>query len=110
MSKFLRKVFAEDGKKNRTDLSAIMEKAVEAKAAPARRKLRALGIQQDGETLLFASGRYVDRVARGLAVVVNTMPMLRAGELAKIVDKAQVSLALCDTRLMEEIERFLQEP
>ena len=37
------------------------------------------------------------------AVVVNTMPMLRAGELAKIVDKAEVALALCDTRLMDEI-------
>jgi 2-aminobenzoate-CoA ligase len=37
------------------------------------------------------------------AVVVNTMPMLRAGELAKIVDKAEISLALCDTRLMEEM-------
>jgi 2-aminobenzoate-CoA ligase len=37
------------------------------------------------------------------AVVVNTMPMLRAGELSKIVDKAQVSLAVCDTRMMDEI-------
>ncbi|MGE0627506.1 MAG: AMP-binding protein [Hyphomicrobiaceae bacterium] len=37
------------------------------------------------------------------AVVVNTMPLLRAGELAKIVDKAQISLALCDTRLMDEM-------
>ena len=38
------------------------------------------------------------------AVVVNTMPMLRAGELTKIVDKAEpVSLALCDTRLMDEL-------
>jgi 2-aminobenzoate-CoA ligase len=37
------------------------------------------------------------------AVVVNTMPMLRAGELAKIVEKAEVSHALCDTRLMEEL-------
>jgi len=37
------------------------------------------------------------------AVVVNTMPMLRAAELNKIVDKAQVSLALCDTRLMDEL-------
>lgn len=49
------------------------------------------------------------------AVVVNTMPMLRAGELAKIVDKAEISLALCDTRLMDEIvacakeSRFLQQ-
>jgi 2-aminobenzoate-CoA ligase len=37
------------------------------------------------------------------AVVVNTMPMLRAGELAKIVDKAEIGIALCDTRLMDEM-------
>ena len=37
------------------------------------------------------------------AVVVNTMPMLRAGELTKIVDKAEIGLALCDTRLMDEL-------
>lgn len=37
------------------------------------------------------------------AVVVNTMPMLRAGELGKIIDKAEISLALCDTRLMNEL-------
>ena len=37
------------------------------------------------------------------AVVVNTMPMLRAGELAKYVDKARIGLALCDTRLMDEM-------
>lgn len=37
------------------------------------------------------------------AVVVNTMPMLRAGELSKIVDKAEISHALCDTRLMDEL-------
>ena len=37
------------------------------------------------------------------AVVVNTMPMLRAKELGQIVDKAEVRLALCDTRLMDEL-------
>lgn len=37
------------------------------------------------------------------AVVVNTMPMLRAGELSQIVDKAEIALALCDTRLMDEM-------
>jgi len=37
------------------------------------------------------------------AVVVNTMPMLRAGELAAIVDKAEISHALCDTRIMDEL-------
>ncbi|WP_158967794.1 AMP-binding protein [Chachezhania sediminis] len=39
------------------------------------------------------------------AVVVNTMSMMRAGELIKYIDKAEVTLALCDTRLMEEMER-----
>ena len=49
------------------------------------------------------------------AVVVNTMPMLRAGELAQIVDKAKIALALCDTRLMDELvacakdNRFLEQ-
>ena len=48
------------------------------------------------------------------AVVVNTMPMLRAGELGKVIDKAQITIALCDTRLMDELvacakeSRFLQ--
>ncbi|MCQ1573913.1 AMP-binding protein [Neorhizobium galegae] len=49
------------------------------------------------------------------AVVVNTMPMLRSGELAKIIDKAEISIALCDTRLMDELvacakeSRFLKQ-
>jgi 2-aminobenzoate-CoA ligase len=49
------------------------------------------------------------------AVVVNTMPMLRASELAQIVDKARIALALCDTRLMDELVacakdgRFLEQ-
>ena len=49
------------------------------------------------------------------AVVVNTMPMLRAGELAKIVEKAEPVLALCDTRLMDELvacakdSRFIEQ-
>lgn len=43
------------------------------------------------------------------AVVVNTMPMLRAGELAKIVDKAEISHALCDTRLKDELVACAKE-
>jgi 2-aminobenzoate-CoA ligase len=49
------------------------------------------------------------------AVVVNTMPMLRAGELGKIIDKAEIGLALCDTRLIDELvacakaSRFLKK-
>ncbi len=49
------------------------------------------------------------------AVVVNTMPMLRAGELTQIVDKAEIGLALCDTRITDELfacaasSRFLKQ-
>lgn len=38
------------------------------------------------------------------AVAVNTMPLLRATELVKYVEKADVSHALCDTRLMDELQ------
>lgn len=37
------------------------------------------------------------------AVVVNTMPLLRAGELGQIVGKAEIAFAFCDTRLMDEM-------
>ncbi len=37
------------------------------------------------------------------AVVVNTMPMLRAGELQTYVELAEISHALCDSRLIEEM-------
>ncbi len=43
------------------------------------------------------------------AVVVNTMPMLRKGELGKIIDKAEVGLALCDTRLMDDLVASAKE-
>ena len=43
------------------------------------------------------------------AVVVNTMPMLRAGELRKYVDKAQITFALCDTRLMDEMDACVDQ-
>src|ERR1700730_16378117 len=61
-----------------------------------------------GNRILIRSANNPAMVACWLAatkagvVVVNTMPMLRAGELGKIVDKAEVALALCDTRLMDE--------
>ncbi|WP_186389925.1 benzoate-CoA ligase family protein [Stappia sp. TSB10P1A] len=37
-------------------------------------------------------------------IVVATMPLLRAKELAVIVDKSELSLAVCDHRLAEEME------
>ncbi len=45
----------------------------------------------------------------------HTMPLLRAAELGQIVDKAEARLALCDTRLMDELalcakeSRFLRQ-
>jgi len=62
-----------------------------------------------GHRVLIRSANHPAMVAAWLAatkagaVVVNTMPMLRAGELTAIVDKAQISHALCDTRLMGEM-------
>jgi 2-aminobenzoate-CoA ligase len=62
-----------------------------------------------GNRVLIRSGNNPALVAAWLAatkagaVVVNTMPMLRAGELGKIVDKAQIALALTDSRIADEL-------
>jgi len=62
-----------------------------------------------GHRVLIRSGNNPALVAAWLAatkagaVVVNTMPMLRAGELTKIVDKAEISLALTDSRVADEL-------
>jgi len=64
---------------------------------------------QPGNRVLIRSANNPAMVACWLAatkagaVVVNTMPMLRVGELAAIVDKAEITHALCDTRLMEDL-------
>ena len=74
-----------------------------------------------GNRVLIRSGNNPAMVAAWLAatkagaVVVNTMPMLRAGELAKIVDKAEIALALTDSRIADELvacaktSRFLKQ-
>jgi 2-aminobenzoate-CoA ligase len=70
---------------------------------------------QPGHRVLIRSANNPAMVACWLAatkagaVVVNTMPMLRAGELAQIVDKAEVVVALCDTRLMDELVACAKE-
>ena len=67
-----------------------------------------------GNRVLLRSGNNPAMVAAWLAVTkagavaVNTMPLLRAGELTKIVDKAQVSLALCDSRICGRAGRVRQ--
>jgi 2-aminobenzoate-CoA ligase len=74
-----------------------------------------------GNRVLIRSGNNPALVAAWLAatkagaVVVNTMPMLRAGELGKIVDKAEIGLALTDSRISDELvacaktSRFLKQ-
>src|SRR6185437_14655852 len=74
-----------------------------------------------GNRVLIRSGNNPALVAAWLAatkagaVVVNTMPMLRAGELTKIVDKAEITLALTDNRIADELvacaktSRFLKQ-
>lgn len=44
-------------------------------------------------------------VMKAGGIAVNTMPLLRAKELTEVVNKAQVSHALCDGRLREELEQ-----
>lgn len=44
-------------------------------------------------------------VIRAGAVAVATMPLLRARELAHMVAKAEIQHALCDARLVDELER-----
>ncbi|MFI4903986.1 MAG: AMP-binding protein, partial [Burkholderiales bacterium] len=43
-------------------------------------------------------------IVKAGAVAVATMPLLRARELAAVIDKAQVTHALCDARLVAELE------
>src|SRR3954466_14133228 len=62
-----------------------------------------------GNRVLIRSGNNPALVAAWLAatkagaVVVNTMPMLRTGELGKIIDKAEIALALTDSRIADEL-------
>ena len=73
-----------------------------------------------GNRVLIRSGNNPAMVAAWLAVTkagavaVNTMPLLRAGELSAIADKSEADLALCDSRIADELvasastSRFLQ--
>jgi len=70
---------------------------------------------QPGNRVLIRSANNPAMVAAWLAatkagaVVVNTMPMLRSSELDKIIDKAQIKLALCDSRMMDELVACAKE-
>mgnify|MGYP001619893846 CR=1 FL=1 len=43
------------------------------------------------------------------AIVVATMPLLRARDLVPIISKARINLALCDTRLFQELHQAQRE-
>ncbi|MBC5782956.1 AMP-binding protein [Ramlibacter sp. USB13] len=63
-----------------------------------------------GNRVLLRGGNSVVMALAWLAVVkaggiaVATMPLLRARELGDIIDKAQPTIALCDARLLQELE------
>ncbi|AZG14058.1 AMP-binding protein [Cupriavidus pauculus] len=56
-----------------------------------------------GPNNLMMAASWLATVKAGL-IAVPTMPLLRAKELRQIIDKAQVSAALCDARLRDELE------
>ena len=63
-----------------------------------------------GNRVLLRGGNSVGMALAWLAVVqagavaVATMPLLRAKELTEVIDKAQPTLALCDERLLDELQ------
>jgi 2-aminobenzoate-CoA ligase len=63
-----------------------------------------------GNRVLLRGGNSIGMALAWLSVVkaggiaVATMPLLRARELGDIIDKSQPTLALCDTKLLEELE------
>ena len=70
---------------------------------------------QPGNRVLIRSANNPAMVACWLAatkagaVVVNTMPLLREKELVEIINKAEITHILCDSRLMEEVDKCFEE-
>jgi len=56
-----------------------------------------------GPNNLMMAASWLATLKAGL-IAVPTMPLLRAKELKQIIDKAQVTAALCDARLRDELE------
>jgi len=56
-----------------------------------------------GPNNLMMAASWLATVKAGL-IAVPTMPLLRAKELRQIIDKAQVTAALCDARLRDELD------
>ncbi len=68
-----------------------------------------------GNRVLLRGGNSIGMALAWLAVVkagmvaVATMPLLRAKELGDIIDKAQPTVALCDARLLQELQLAQQQ-
>jgi 2-aminobenzoate-CoA ligase len=68
-----------------------------------------------GNRVLLRGGNTIGLALAWLAVVkaglvaVATMPLLRARELGDIIDKAQPTVALCDNKLLDELELARKE-
>ena len=69
---------------------------------------------EPGNRVLLRGGNSIGMALSWLAVVkagliaVATMPLLRATELSKVIDKAQPVAAICDARLLQELEQAQQ--
>ncbi|NBT55562.1 MAG: 2-aminobenzoate-CoA ligase [Betaproteobacteria bacterium] len=69
-----------------------------------------------GNRVLLRGGNSIGMALAWLAVVqagavaVATMPLLRAKELGDIIDKAQPTLAICDERLLDELQLARAQP
>src|SRR5262249_56333009 len=66
---------------------------------------------EPGTRVLLHSANTPEAIAAWLGIlkaggiVVATMPLLRAGEIAKVIDKAHVTRAITEERLAEEVVR-----
>ena len=66
---------------------------------------------EPGNRVLLRGGNSIGMALAWLAVVkaglvaVATMPLLRAGELGKVIEKALPAAAICDARLLAELEQ-----
>ncbi|NYT80148.1 AMP-binding protein [Alcaligenaceae bacterium] len=73
-----------------------------------------MGLQPGNRVLLrgpnnvMMAASWLASVKAGL-VTVPTMPLLRAGELKKAIEKARIHAVLCDRRLADEVEHCLDD-
>jgi len=80
------------------ETNRICHALLELEVEPGNRVL----LRGNNSPLTFAAWLAIVKIG---AIAVCAMPMLRSGELGQIVEKANISLALCETDLGEELSR-----